>query len=135
MISKLVLWLRFALSARRLNAHLAAENLALRQQLGMYNRREKRPAFTRRDRLFWVMLYCLWSGWSRALENAKPATVIKWHKAGFRQFWRWKSRPKKPGRPRICPEIQNLIRLMAQSNPGWSAQDPRRIAAPGLRGP
>ena len=74
-----------------------------------------------RDRLFLIILYRLWPGWRNVLVNARPETVIRWHKAGFRQFWHWKSRPNKPGRPRISPEIQHLIRLMAQANPGWGA--------------
>jgi hypothetical protein len=121
MTRKILHRLRLILSARRLNAHLAVENLALRQQIGMYARRETQPRFTQRDRLFWMILYRLWPGWRTVLLNAKPATVIKWHRAGFRQFWRWKSRPKKPGRPRLSPEIQELIRLMAEANPGWGA--------------
>ena len=121
MIWKLIRWLRLALSARRLNAYQAAHILSLQQQLGMYKRREKKPRFTRRDRLFWMILYRLWPGCIHVLENAKPNTLIRWHKAGFRQFWLWKSRPKKPGRPRISTEIQDLIRLMAQANPGWGA--------------
>ena len=121
MISKFIRWLRLAVSARRLNVHLATENLALRQQLGMYTRREKKPKFTQRDRLFWMILYRLWPGWRDALNNAKPDTVINWHKAGFRQFWKWKCSPKGSGRPSLSPEIQDLIRLMAEANPIWGA--------------
>jgi len=79
MISRFIKWLRLALSAHCLNAHLAAENLALRQQLGMYKRREKKPRFNQRDRLFWVILYRLWPGCCNVLMNAKPDTLIKWH--------------------------------------------------------
>ena len=89
MLRKIVKLLRLALSARRLNAHLVAENLALRQQLGMYARREKKPRFNQRDRLFWMILYRFWSGWRNVLINAKPDTVVRWHRAGFRQFWKW----------------------------------------------
>ena len=121
MTTRFIKWLRLALSAHRLNADLAAENMALRQQLGMYKRREKKPRFNQWDRLFWIILYRLWPGWSNALENAKPATVIKWHKAGFRQFWRWKSSRRRPGRPRISPEIRALIKIMANDNPIWGA--------------
>ena len=121
MISRFIKWLRVALSARRLNAHQAVEILALRQQLAMYTRREKKPRFTQRDHLFWMMLCRLWPGWRDALNNAKPETVINWHKAGFRQFWKWKSRPIRPGRPSLSPEIRELIRLMAEANPTWGA--------------
>ena len=59
MISRFIKWLRLALSARRLNAYQAAHILSLQQQLGMYKRREKKPRFNQRDRLFWVILYRL----------------------------------------------------------------------------
>ena len=76
MLRKTVKLLRLALSAHRLNAHLAPESLALRQQLGMYKRREKTPRFTKRHRLFWIMLHRPWPGWRNVLVNAKPAAVI-----------------------------------------------------------
>ena len=89
MISRFIKWLRLALSAHCLNAHLAAENLALRQQLGMYKRREKKPRFTRRDRLFWMILYRLWPGCIHVLENAKPNTLIRWHPFDMAQGAGW----------------------------------------------
>ena len=76
MIWKLILWLRLALSARRLNAHQAVEILALRQQLGMYTRREKKPKFTQRDRLFWIILYRLWPGWLNIILNERHLKTI-----------------------------------------------------------
>ena len=72
MIRKILHRLRLVLPARRLNAHLAAQNLALRQQLGMYARREKKPKFTQRDRLFWVVLHRLWPGWRRQCPHGRP---------------------------------------------------------------
>ena len=83
------LFLRSLLVSR---AALSAENLALRQQLAILKPRTKRPKLRRRDRLFWVWLARLWSGWTSALIIVKPETVLRWHRAGFRLFWRWKSR-------------------------------------------
>ena len=71
---------------------LAAENLALRHQLGVLGRSVKRPRFRKRDRIFWVWLSKLWPGWRTALVVVKPATVVAWHRKGFRLYWRWKSR-------------------------------------------
>lgn len=100
---------------------LAAENLALRQQLAVYQRKIKRPKLRKRDRLFWVCLSRLWSGWRSPLVLVQPATVVKWHRAGFRLYWRWKSRSKKIGRPKVEPAIRDLIRRMSRENPTWGA--------------
>jgi transposase InsO family protein len=97
-------------------AALAAENLALRQQLAIYERARPCPRLKLRDRLFWVMLSRWWSGWRSALVIVQPATVCRWHRAGFRLFWRWKSRG---GRPRINRELRELIRRLAAENPLW----------------
>ncbi len=78
---------------------LAAENLALRQQLAVLQVSVKRPKLRKRDRLFWVWLSRLWPGWRSCLMIVKPETVIRWHREGFRLYWRWKSR-KRPGRPK-----------------------------------
>ena len=69
---------------------LAAENLALRQQLAVLNRKIHRPQLRRRDRFFWVILSQIWKNWQEVLINVKPETVIKWHRQGFRLYWRWK---------------------------------------------
>jgi putative transposase len=94
---------------------LAAEILALRHQLGVLKRSVKRPRLTNVDRGLWVLLSRRWSGWSAALIIVKPATVIKWHRVGFRRYWTWRSRPK-GGRPAIDPEVRKLIRRMATAN-------------------
>jgi hypothetical protein len=73
-----------------------------------------------RDRAFWVLLHRLWPGWRAAWVLVKPATVIRWHRAGFRAFWRWKSR-KRSGCPSLNPELRGLIRRMAFVNPRWGA--------------
>ena len=101
-------------------ANLAAENLALRHQLTVLQRSVKQPKMRRRDRLFWVWLSRLWSGWQSALLIVQPETVVRWHHQGFRLYWRWKSR-KKPGRPKVDRTIRDLIRRMCQENPLWGA--------------
>ena len=99
---------------------LATEILVLRQQLLVLNRTVKRPKLRRRDRLFWVLLSRLWKDWREALIILKPETVIKWHREGFRLYWRWKS--KAPiGRPPIDREIRELIRRISRENPLWGA--------------
>ena len=71
--------------------------------------------------LLWVWLSRLWTGWRQALVLVQPETVIRWHRQGFRLYWRWKSRQRRPGRPRISREIQGLIRTMHEANPTWGA--------------
>jgi len=80
---------------------LVTENLALRQQLVILRRNTSRPGLRDRDRLFWVVLSNLWSDWRSVLVIVKPETVIKWHRQGFKCYWRWKSRAGGVGRPRI----------------------------------
>ncbi len=92
----------------RSRASLAAENLALRHQLGVLARTARRPRLRRRDRIFWVWLTRIWPDWRSALVIVKPETVIRWHRQGFRLYWRCKSRAGKPGRPRVDPEIREL---------------------------
>jgi len=78
---------------------LAAEILALRQQVAVYKHTVKRPTLRRRDRIFWVWLSQLWSNWRSALAIVQPQTVIKWHRQGFNLYWRWKVRLMYPGKP------------------------------------
>jgi putative transposase len=99
----------------RTRRHLAVEILALRHQLGVLKRSVKRPRFSNVDRALWVLLSRRWAGWSDALVIVKPATVIKWHRAGFHRYWTWRSRPK-GGRPAVDPEIRKLIKRMANAN-------------------
>jgi putative transposase len=72
------------------------------------------------DRIFWTTLHRLWSHWADVLVLVKPATVVAWHRTGFRWYWRWRSRPC-GGRPQITAEIRGLIRRLAQENPDWGA--------------
>ena len=79
-------------------AHLAFENLALRQQVAVFRQSVKRPKLRPSDRVFWVVLSRLWPNWRSALAVVQPDTVIRWHRQGFKLYWRWKSRHGKPGR-------------------------------------
>ena len=86
----------------------------------MLKRKRPRPKLNSLDRLFWTTLRRFWSRWTDVLVIVKPETVIGWHRAGFRLYWRWRSRPR-GGRPRITDEIRDLIRRMAEENAGWGA--------------
>jgi len=100
---------------------LEAENLVLRHQLNVLRRKApKRVALGSIDRLLLVGLYRLAPGVLDALKIIRPETLIRWHRAGFRAFWRWKSRPR-GGRPSIPVDIRCLIREMSVANPLWGA--------------
>jgi putative transposase len=107
-------------SAVRTRRELALENLALRQQLAVWKSREPRPRLTEMDRIFWVLLSRLWTGWRQSLQLVRPATVVGWHRQGFRRYWAWKSR-RRSGRPVISTELRDLIRRMSYANPLWGA--------------
>ena len=126
-------WILCVVSAAfRSRAALVAENLALRQQLAILNQRKKRPKLRPRDRVFWVWLSSIWPTWRDVLVIVQPETVIRWHRQGFRLYWRWQSRRKATGRPEIDPEARALIRRMSlriplgarrASNPNWRCWD------------
>ena len=109
----------FLRSLLRSQAELAAENLALRQQLAVLEQPARRPRLRKRDRIFWAWLSRLWSNWRSVLVIVQPETVVRWHQRGFRLYWRWKSRSGKIGRPKIDAEIRRLIRRMSRENPLW----------------
>ncbi len=108
--------------ACRTRAALQTEILALRHQLLVLQRssRGHRLRLSIADRLVWVWLSRLWSGWQSALVIVKPETVIAWHRQGFRLYWRWKSRHPS-GRPSVSREVMDLIRKMSLANPRWGA--------------
>src|SRR5215510_13507782 len=81
---------------------LLAENLALRQQLALLNRTVKQPKLRSQDRLFWSTLSSLWKNWRSALIIVKADTVVRWHREGFRLYWRWKSRAQRAARDGQC---------------------------------
>jgi hypothetical protein len=102
-------------------AVLVAENLALRQQINVLRRTApKRPRFGSIDRLIFVGLFRGLSTARDALAIVKPAAVIRWHRAGFRTYWRWKSRAR-GGRPTVPLGVRRLIRAMSLANPLWGA--------------
>ena len=109
----------FLRSLLRSQAGLAAENLALRQQLAILQHKSKRPRLRTRDRIFWAWLSRLWPNWRSVLLIVQPETVVRWHQQGFRLYWRWKSRSGKVGRPTIDSGIRKLIRRMSRENPSW----------------
>jgi hypothetical protein len=116
---KLIWWVAVGLFRSR--ATLQAEIVVLRHQLNVLRRRSpKRVALGNIDRLVFAGLCRLAPEVLDALKIIKPETVIRWHRAGFRAWWRWKSRPR-GGRPRTPAEIRQLIREMSIANPLWGA--------------
>ncbi len=144
-----------ALTCRSRNA-VEAENLFLRKQLALFQERKNKPRRAD-DSTRWLMSFLSrWFDWRSTLVVVKLETLIRWHRRGFRLFWRWKSRAV--GRPSLPKDIQALIRQMARENPSWGeehianelnlklgirvsprtvgkylAQGPRRISDPGQR--
>ena len=108
---------------------LEAEILVLRQQINVLRRtRPKRPPFISIDRLILGGVCRLFPKMYDALAIVRPDTVIRWHRAGFRSYWRWKSR-RRCGRPTVPLEIRRLIREMSLANPLWGApQNPWRAS-------
>ena len=104
----------------RSRSDTALEVLALRQQVAVLKRKRPRPKLNPLDRLFWTALRHGWSRWTEVLVIVKPDTVIGWHRAGFRLYWRWRSRPR-GGRAKISGEIRALIQRLARENRDWGA--------------
>lgn len=94
--------------------------LALHQQLATFAQTRSKPKLTPVDRAFWVALFRFWPRWRDTLVIVKPDTVIRWHRKGFRLYWRTISK-RGPGRPPISEELQTLIRRLAAEN-GWRAR-------------
>lgn len=109
----------FRLSNER--SYLILENLALRQQLAVYQQTIKHPRLRKRDRIFWVNLSRIWKNWTNALIVVKPETVIRWHKKGFKLYWTFKSRKRGQGRLPLESQTRILIEEMAKANPLWGA--------------
>ena len=102
-------------------SRLEAENAALRHQVMVLRRQLRgRVHLTNLDRLFLVQLYRWFPSILQTLAIVQPETLVHWHRAGFRCYWRWKSRPR-GGRPRIEAELRALIRQMSIENPLWGA--------------
>jgi transposase InsO family protein len=104
----------------RSRAALELKLIALQHQLAVLHRqRPGRPQLSSLDRLLWVWLYRIWPQVIDTMVLVKPATVVDWHRRGFRLYWRCRSR--RPGRPRISADIRDLIRRMSRANPLWGA--------------
>ena len=120
MLSSLLAALRVLRSIFASRADLVIENLALRQQLAVLQRKHPRPRLRVTDRLLWLALRRWWRRWEEALAIVRPATVIRWHREGFKRYWRWRSR-RCAGRPTKKADIRALVRRMAAENPTWGA--------------
>jgi putative transposase len=106
----------------RARHNLLLENLALRQQLAVFKRRHPKPRLDLLDKLFWVSAQRIWSEWKTSLIVVAPETVVGWHRAGFRLYWRLISRGKRPeGRRILSAEVRKLIFKMVAENPTWGA--------------
>jgi len=115
----LIRWMLLGLVRSRTS--IEAENVALRHQLSVLCRSAtKRPVLRMSDRLVFILLYRLAPPILNAVTIMRPETIVRWHRAGFRSFWRWKSR-RRAGRPSVAPEIRRLIREMSLANPLWGA--------------
>jgi putative transposase len=101
---------------------LLLENAALRQQVAVLKKENARPKISRFDRIFWVWLSRLWKKWQDALIIVTPETVVRWHRKGFRFYWKLISqRNKNKCKQPINKEIKRLIQQMAKENPTWGA--------------
>ena len=113
-LTELLLVARWRLKSR---ARLEAENIVLRQQVIVLSRKARSRVWLRNiDRRIFVWMYRLFPSVLNAITVVKPETVIRWHRRGFRAYWRWKSR-RRCGRPRIDREIRDLIRTDVQGEP------------------
>jgi len=122
-----VLWvdvLRLIRSSLRSRTALTAEKLFLRKQLGLYRERSINPRRASNAAGFALALLAQCFAWRDALVIVKPETLVRWHREGFRLFWRWRSKPR--GRPRVPADLRRLIATMAADNPTWGE---KRIAA------
>src|SRR5260370_7883658 len=116
--------LRFIRLSLRPHCALADENLFLRKQMALYLERKVKPRLARDATRFTLVWLSSLFAWREALTIVKPDTFIRWHRKGFRLFWRWKSKAR--GRPRVPADLQKLIVEMANENPTWGED---RVAA------
>jgi putative transposase len=124
-LSAIVSFLTFRLRSR---TSLELEVIALRHQLGVLKRQRRgHVRLLYADRLLWIFLYRIWPQAINAMVLVKPTTVLQWHRRGFRLTWRWRSRARRPGRPRVASEVRELIRQMCTANPLWGAVGRRNV--------
>jgi putative transposase len=101
---------------------LLLENLALRQQLAVLKRKHPRPRMAAVDKIFWVFARRFWGAWKQSLLLVSPETVVRWHRGGFRLYWRLISKSRRPvGRQQPPKELRDLIFQMVAENPMWGA--------------
>src|SRR6185369_15226063 len=121
MIALLIFLFRLLILPSKPEHRLEAEIAALKQQVTILQRKLRgRAQLTNGDRLFFVLLYRLFPSILKAMAIVQPDTVVRWHRAGFRHYWRWKSR-NLGGRPPISAELRALIRRMSVENRLWGA--------------
>jgi hypothetical protein len=121
MIGLLCFVLNVLASLFKSKLRLEAENAVLRHQLIILRRRLRGPVrLTNHDRWFFIQLYRWFPSILKVLTIIRPETLVRWHRAGFRRYWRWKSR-RRGGRPQIETELRALIRRMSVENPLWGA--------------
>src|ERR1700757_4317207 len=109
------------ISPFRSKLRLEVENAVLRHQLIVLRRRlHGRVRLTNHYRLFFILLYRWFPAILKVLRIIRPETLVRWHRAGFRGYWRWKSR-RRGGRPPVERELRALIRRMSIENPLWGA--------------
>jgi putative transposase len=122
MIEYVLLLVALLRATVRDRSRLVAENILLRQQLAVLTRpTRRRPRLRTRDKLVWLLARLVRRDWRHHLVLVTPETVIRWHRRGWRLFWRWRSRTRL-GRPRVCPEVRELIATMARDNPRWGLE-------------
>jgi transposase InsO family protein len=121
MIALLIFLVRLLLLPSKPKRRLEAENAALRRQVAVLQRKVRgRVRLTNSDRLFFVLLYRWFPSILKTVTIIKPETLVRWHRAGFRRYWRWKS-GNLGGRPPISGELRALIRRMSLENALWGA--------------
>ena len=121
MVALLCFLLTLLASPFKSKPRLEAENAVLRHQLIVLQRQVRgRVRFTNSDRLFFIQLYRWFPSVLKAVTTIRPETLVRWHRAGFRRYWRWKSR-NPGGRPQIAADLRALIRRMSLDNWLWGA--------------
>jgi hypothetical protein len=131
MIALLCFILALSASPFKSKSRLESENAALRHQLMVLRRKvHGRVRHTKNDRLFFIQLYRWFPSALKAITIIRPETLVRWHRAGFRRYWRWKSRSV-GGRPQIDTDLRGLIRRMSIENALWGA--PRILCVPKIR--
>src|SRR5262245_1397252 len=121
MVTLLIFLLRLLVLPSKPKRELEAENAVLRRQLAILQHKAcGRVQLTNSDRLFFVMLYRWFPSILKTATLIQPDTLVRWHRAGFRRYWRWKSR-NLGGRPPISAELRAMIRRMSLENTLWGA--------------